>query len=1252
MKRLLLFVMWLYIISYTRCSVTVIEQEEEKARDFLTTFNKEIELDSNLQINADWDYATNMNEGNFEKKRQITAENSKKAKEFWTKLTKFNWRNFTDPDLKRQFLLNSILGLDALTEEEIDRAGRISAEMEKAYSTATICDFKERTKCDLALIPDIVNIHANSRDAEELKHVWISWRAAVGPKIRHLYRESVDLMNKAAKLNNFGTADKMWLFPYEELEVKDIRSQFESLWEQVKPLYQQLHAYMRFKLRGVYGDIVSEKGPIPAHLLGNVWSQSWANAGLDFKPFPGATNQDVVLNLRKQNFTVEKVFHTAEEFFTSIGLPSMTDNFWKKSIFKKIPDREMACHPSAWDFFKRGDYRIKMCTSLSVEDFYTVHHEMGHIEYYMQYSDQPVTYRSAANPGFHEAIGDLISLSVKSPKHLVSLNLSEAAYDDKEVILNNLYEVGLEKIAVLPFSYLVDQWRWGVFSGNISSEDYNCKWWELREDLQGVEPPVPRTETDFDPASKYHIPYFTPYIRYFVATILQFQFHRGICKKSGEYVPGDPKKPLHMCDIYQKVEAGDILKEMLKMGSSKPWPEALHVVTGQSFMDASAILEYFRPLQIWLEEENRKNGVHIGWEKSSRDRSSCNFEKITKMCDISSVRKAVVFIGLACVLAETEPQLNLPPYPSSTPNYPQSYPKNDINRNYPYNTQYDFAPRKTQDGYDDRDVYNRDNIPRDNPNFIYNLGYPDQQGYSTPRTFDPEGPRNDIPGGRRDGFDPNNPDDRFRNRSPYRGDIRGLLQALDLQASQQCTANVAAQWNFETNVNEVTQLEALKAQQYYSEFQRGLWDLINHLDNLETVPDPTIFRQLKYYSIVGPAALPPEKLDRYNRLINDMLSVYNSANICAYNEPFRCGLRLQPDLVTIMAKSRNWDELQHVWTEWRRNTGQLIKDSYEQMVQISNEAAKLNNFSDTADYWNFPFESSNLHEELEDVWQEVKPLYEQLHTYVRRRLREYYGSEKISRQAPLPAHILGNMWAQSWINIMDITAPYPGQKFLDVTPEMLKQGYAPVDIFRLAEDFFVSLNMTPLPLDFWSGSVLQEPLDRVVLCQPSAWDFCNRRDYRIKMCTRVNMKDLITAHHELAHIHYFMQYKNLPKVFRDGANPAFHEAIGEAIGLSVGTPRHLQSLGLVQTSVEDLEVDINFLYSMALDKLPFLPFAYIMDKWRYEIFRKERLKDQYNCNFWRLSEEYMGIKPPVLRSEMDFDPGSKYHIPANIPYLR
>ncbi|XP_048526502.1 angiotensin-converting enzyme isoform X1 [Dendroctonus ponderosae] len=569
------------------------------------------------------------------------------------------------------------------------------------------------------------------------------------------------------------------------------------------------------------------------------------------------------------------------------------------------------------------------------------------------------------------------------------------------------------------------------------------------------------------------------------------------------------------------------------------------------------------------------------------------------MCDISNARKSFVWVIWVVLVAQSRasPQLDLPQYEPNSANYPQ------------------------------------------NPSFIPNPNYSPYNGvYATQGTIPQQTPEADR--GYKD------------IGKAYRGDVRSLLQALELQASQQCTNNVAAQWNFETNVNQATQLEALQAQQTYSEFQHAVWELLNHAGNLDNIPDSRTFRQIRYYSVIGPAALTPDQLDRYNRLINDMLAIYNTASVCSFNDHFHCGLKLQPDLNKIMAKSRNWDELQHVWTEWRRQTGQKMKDLYEQMVRLSNEAANLNNFTTTADYWSFPFESPALELDLEDAWTEIKPLYELLHAYVRRRLREYYGPERISRQAPLPSHILGNMWGQSWSNIFDITQPYPGQNFLDVSPEMLKQGYTPIDVFRLAEDFFVSLNLSAMPLDFWQGSIFEEPRDRVVLCTPSAWDFCNRRDFRIKMCANVNMKDLITAHHEMAHIHYFMAYKNQPKVFRDGANPAFHEAIGEAIGLSVGTPKHLQALGLVPVSVEDTAVDINYLYQMALDKIAFLPFAFVMDKWRYDVFNSKVGKEEYNCHWHILREQYQGIKPPVLRSEINFDPGSKYHIPANIPYLR
>ncbi|PNF32150.1 hypothetical protein B7P43_G00728, partial [Cryptotermes secundus] len=482
-------------------------------------------------------------------------------------------------------------------------------------------------------------------------------------------------------------------------------------------------------------------------------------------------------------------------------------------------------------------------------------------------------------------------------------------------------------------------------------------------------------------------------------------------------------------------------------------------------------------------------------------------------------------------------------------------------------------------------------------------------------------------------------------------DLRSLLQRVDVMLSNQCTKNVAAQWQFETDVNPGTQQAALLAQLEYADYQRAVWGVLNKVSR-DQQQDGPIWRQVQFLSVIGPAALPPELLDRYNKLISDMLSVYNGATTCAYNEPFKCGLRIEPELSVVMGRSRDWDELQYSWIEWRRLTGQKMRDLFEQVVELSNQAAQLNHFKNAAEYWLFPYESPTFRYELEGVWDEVRPLYEQLHAYVRRKLRDLYGPDKLSRKAPLPAHILGDMWGQSWSNILDVTIPYPGKNFLDVTTEMVEQGYTPLAMFRLAEEFYLSLNMSLLPPEFWSGSVIEELPDRVVICQPSAWDFCNRRDYRIKMCTQVTMKDFVTVHHEMAHLQYFLEYRQQPKVFRDGANPGFHEAVGEAVALSIATPRHLQDLGLVQGSVDDVPHNINSLFSLALDKLPFLPFSLVMDEWRWDIFEGTITSDEYNCHWWRLREKFSGIKPPVLRSEIDFDPGSKYHIAANIPYIR
>ncbi|XP_011059667.1 PREDICTED: angiotensin-converting enzyme [Acromyrmex echinatior] len=488
-------------------------------------------------------------------------------------------------------------------------------------------------------------------------------------------------------------------------------------------------------------------------------------------------------------------------------------------------------------------------------------------------------------------------------------------------------------------------------------------------------------------------------------------------------------------------------------------------------------------------------------------------------------------------------------------------------------------------------------------------------------------------------------EDAAQQLPPNEINYQNILARLDFLGAERCSANVIAQWAYETNVNEYTQLQALDAQRLYADFQYQAWLLISRID-INSIRDPIIRRRLRYLSVVGPSALPPDQLDRYNRLINDMLAIYNAATICAYNDPFRCGLRLYPDISQIMAKSRDWDELQYVWTEWRRRSGRPIRDLYHQLIALTNDAARMNNFTDAAEYWMFPYESPNFQQDIDEAWETIRPLYEELHAYIRRRLRDLYGPEKIGAHTPLPSHILGK-------NNVDVTINYlHGKNNFEVDLKIKLEGYTPIDMIRVAEEFYLSLNLSAMPPEFWAGSVFADPGDRPLICQASAWDFCNRIDYRIKMCTKVTMKDLITLHHEMAHIQYFLRYSGLPREFRDGANPGFHEAVGEAVALSVTTPQHLQTLGLANTFIDERSADINYLFALAMDKLVLLPFSIAMDRWRWDVFRGYVNKEEYNCHWHRLKEQYTGTKPPVLRSEDDFDPGAKYHIPANIPYIR
>jgi peptidyl-dipeptidase A len=444
------------------------------------------------------------------------------------------------------------------------------------------------------------------RDPAKLQEVWTSWHNNVGRPMRADYTRMVDIANEGARELGFSDTGAMWRSNY-DMSPEEFSAMYDRLWTETRPLYDQLHCYTRTKLNEEYGDAIQPAtGPIRADLLGNMWAQEWGNI-YDIVAPPGAGDigYDLTDLLVQRKIDPTEMVRIGERFYTSLGLAPLPESFWERSQIVRPEGREVVCHASAWDIDNRDDLRIKMCTRVNADDFVTIHHELGHNYYQRAYKDRPYLYLDGANDGFHEAIGDFIALSV-TPEYLVQIGLldrSRVPSADKDIGL--LLRQAMDKVAFLPFGLLVDKWRWGVFDGSTPPSAYNQAWVGLKQEYQGVVPPVQRTEQDFDPGAKFHIPGNTPYARYFLARILQFQFYKAACDIAGW------QGPLHRCSFYGNTEVGQRLNAMMEMGASRPWPEALEAFTGSRQMSAKPMLEYFAPLRAWLAEQNR--GKQCGW---------------------------------------------------------------------------------------------------------------------------------------------------------------------------------------------------------------------------------------------------------------------------------------------------------------------------------------------------------------------------------------------------------------------------------------------------------------------------------------------------------------------------------------------------------------------------------------------------------------------------------------------------------------
>uniref|UniRef100_A0A5F8HCZ6 Angiotensin-converting enzyme n=1 Tax=Monodelphis domestica TaxID=13616 RepID=A0A5F8HCZ6_MONDO len=505
-------------------------------------------------IETSWAYNTNITDENSKIMLEKNLEVSQHTLQFGTRARQFDTSNFQKSSVKRLLEKLQDLGRAALSTTDLNEYNNVLLKMESVYSKAKVC--QENGSC-LPLDPDLTNLMAVSRDYDNLLWAWKGWRDVTGQAILPSFPEYVDLSNKAAQLNGYADAGASWRSQY---ETSSLEEQLEKIYLELQPLYLNLHAYVRRALYRHYGaNYINLQGPIPAHLLGNMWAQSWSNIYELVVPFPSASQVDATPAMKSQNWTAQRMFEEADKFFQSLGLLPLPPEFWDKSMLEKPKDgRDVVCHASAWDFYNGKDFRENLT-------------------------------------------GNKHLVSASCVSHLTSTTILGGSE------INYLMSIALDKIAFLPFGYLIDQWRWRVFDGSINKKDYNQEWWNLRLKYQGLCPPVPRSQEDFDPGAKFHIPANVPYLRYFVSFVIQFQFHEALCRAAGH------TGPLYKCDIYQSKEAGKLLADAMKLGLSQPWPEAMKLITGQPNMSATAIMNYFQPLLDWLITKNKEQGETLGW---------------------------------------------------------------------------------------------------------------------------------------------------------------------------------------------------------------------------------------------------------------------------------------------------------------------------------------------------------------------------------------------------------------------------------------------------------------------------------------------------------------------------------------------------------------------------------------------------------------------------------------------------------------
>jgi peptidyl-dipeptidase A len=565
-----------------------------EARDFVAKAETELAADSEQLNRLLWVQETYINSDTNWLVAKANAAIIDRTVGYAKQAVRFDHVKLDDVTVRKLYLLKQSLVLPApkrpgASQELADIEARLGTD----YSTAKFT-YKGRT----LTLDDMEEVLRTSRDPDETRALWEGWRAVASPQMKTDYSRLIELANEGSRELGYADTGVLWRSWY-DMPPQAFAAKTDGLWMQVKPLYAKLHCYVRAQLSRKYGPAVQPPtGPIRADLLGNMWGQFWGNVNDIVAPKGASLGYDLTAMLQSHGYDAAKIVHTADSWYQSIGFAPLPATFWERSMIARPRDREVVCHASAWDVDNKDDLRVKACLTITADDFYTAHHELGHNMYQRAYASQPFLFENGANDGFHEAIGDFAGLNALTPSYLKELGLIDQV-PGPEADIPYLLRMALDKVAIIPFALIVDKWRWGVFSGQITPDQYNDAWWDLVTRYQNLMPPGPRPANAFDPGAKFHVADNTPYARYLLADIYEFQFYRAACRLAGW------KGPLNRCSIYGNKDVGAKFEAMLRLGQSKPWPDALATFAGEHDIDASAISEYFAPLSAWLDKQNR-----------------------------------------------------------------------------------------------------------------------------------------------------------------------------------------------------------------------------------------------------------------------------------------------------------------------------------------------------------------------------------------------------------------------------------------------------------------------------------------------------------------------------------------------------------------------------------------------------------------------------------------------------------------------